>query len=163
MRMRIIVSSLIAGMLATPMGGLAQSTSTSNWTAITTVESGQKLVIELKSGKKVTGKFGSASETGVTLARGKKTEDINRSDIRKVYREKGMSVPKRTLRGAGIGAGVGAVVGAAAGGCDGDSGCFIGRGEAAAATAVAGAGVGALIGFVRGLINHKKTLIYEVP
>jgi len=160
--MRIVVFCLIAGMLATPMNGLAQSTTTNNWTDIATVASGQKLVIELKSGKKVTGKFGSASETAVTLARGKKTEDINRSDIRKIFREKGMPVGKRTLRGAGIGAGVGAVAGAAIGGCDKGSGCFVERHEAAAIGGVLGAGVGALTGLVRGLINHRKTLIYEV-
>ena len=163
MRMRIVVFCLIAGMLATPMDGLAQSTSTNNWTAITTVASGQKLVIELKSGKKVTGKFGSASETAVTLARGKKTEDINRSDIRKVFREKGLSVPKRTLRGTAIGAGAGAVVGLAIGGCDKPNGCVVDRGVYAAAGGVVGATVGALTGFVRGLLSHRKTLIYEVP
>jgi len=162
-KIRIVVFCLLAGMLATPVDGLAQSTSTDNWTAVTTVASGQRLVIELKTGKKVTGKFGSASETAVTLARGKKTEDINRSDIRKVFHEKGMSVPKRTLRGTAIGAGAGALVGTVIGGCDNANGCLVDRGAIAAFGSVVGASVGALTGFVRGMLNHKKTLIYEVP
>ena len=47
-------------MLALPIEGMAQSTSTSNRTAVTTLPSGQKLVIELRNGKKVKGEFGSA-------------------------------------------------------------------------------------------------------
>jgi hypothetical protein len=48
-------------MLALPIEGMAQSRSTNNRTAVTTtLPSGQKLVIELRNGKKVKGEFGSA-------------------------------------------------------------------------------------------------------
>src|SRR5262245_15714132 len=107
MRMQKIVSCFIAAMLALAIDGLAQFTSTNNWTAVTTVPSGQKLVIELRNGKKVKGEFGGASEATVTVARGKYTEDINRSDVRKIYRENGVSGGKSTLIGMAIGGGTG--------------------------------------------------------
>jgi hypothetical protein len=161
MRMRNVVSCLIAGMLALPMDGLAQSTSTNNWAAVATVPSGQKLVVELKTGRKVKGKFDSASETAVTLVRGKNTEDINRSDILKVYSENGVSATKSTLIGTAIGGGTGAVLGAA-GGCDpNDFVCSIDRGGAAAILGVLGAGIGAMTGFFIGKGRQKKVLIYE--
>ena len=160
MSMRKIASCLVAGMLAISMDGMAQSTLTNNWTAVTTVPSGQSVVIELRTGKKVKGKFGSASETSVTLVHGTKTEDINRSDIRKVSRESGGSAGKSTLIGTAIGGGAGAGLGAAAGGCD--QSCFIDRGELTAAFGVAGAGIGAVLGLVVGKARQKKTLIYEV-
>jgi hypothetical protein len=137
MRMRKIVSCFIAAMLALSIDGLAQSTSTNNWTSVRTLPSGQKLVIELRNGKKVKGEFGSASETTVTVARGKNTEDINRSEIRKIYRENGVSAGKSTLIGTAIGGGGGAVLGGAIGGCDPQSFCIIGRGGAAGILGVA--------------------------
>jgi len=163
MRMRIVASCVIAGMLALPMDGLAQSTSTTNnWAAVTTVPSGQKLIVELKTGKKIKGKFGSASETAVTLARGKNAEDIKRSDIRKVYSENGVSATKSTVIGTAIGGGTGAVLGAAIGGCDPNAFCTIGRGGSAALLGVLGAGIGAITGFVVGKVRQKKVVIYEV-
>jgi hypothetical protein len=161
MRMRKIVSCFIAVLLALPLDGLAQSTSTNNWTAVTTVPSGQKLVIELRNGKKVKGEFGSASETSVTVARGQDREDINRSDIRKIYREKGVSAGKSTLIGTAIGGGTGAVLGAAGGGCDPQSFCIIDRQGTSIILGVAGAIVGAITGFVVGKLRQKKVLIYE--
>lgn len=161
MRMRKIVSCFIAVLLALPIDGPAQSTSTNNWTAVTTVPSGQRLVIELRTGKKVKGEFGSASETTVTVARGKNTQDINRSDIRKIYRENGVSAGKSTLIGTAIGGGTGAVLGAAAGGCDPQSFCIIDRGGVAGILGVAGAIGGAITGFVVGKLRQKKVLIYE--
>src|SRR5262249_14382907 len=131
MRMREIVSCFIAAMLALPIDGLAQSTSTNNWTAVTTLPSGQKLVIELRNGKKLKREFARASETAVTVARGKNTEDINRSGIRKIYRENGVSAGKSTLIGTAIGGGTGVVLGSATGGCDPQSFCIIDRGGAA--------------------------------
>ena len=159
--MRNVFSCLIAGMLALPMDGLAQSASTNNWAAVATVPSGQKLVVELKTGKKVKGKFGSASETAVTLVRGKNTEDLNRSDIRKVYSENGVSATKSTLIGTAIGGGTGAVLGAATGGCDANDFCVTDRGDIAAVLGVLGAGIGAITGFVVGKLRQKKVIIYE--
>ena len=161
MRMRKTASCLIAATLVLPVQGLAQqSASTNNWTAVTAVPSGQKLVVELKTGKEIKGEFGSASETSVTLVRGKSTEDINRSDIRKVYRESRGSAGKSTLIGTAIGGGTGVVAGAASGGCT--QFCIIGRGEATAILGVGGAGIGAITGFVVGKLRQKKVLIYEV-
>ena len=159
MRMRSVVSCLIAIMLALPTEGLAQSTN--NWTAVTTLRSGKKVSIELKSGKKVKGKFGSASETSITVIRGKNTEDVNRADIQKVYRENGKSIGKSTLIGTGIGGGGGAIMGAAVGGCNDTSFLCFTRRETATYLGAFGAGLGASIGFLVGLLSHNMTLIYE--
>src|SRR5262245_25931709 len=113
MKMRKIVSCLLMAMLALPIDGLAQSTSTNNWTAVTTLPSGQKLVIELRNGKNIKGEFGSASETTVTVARGKNMENINRAEIRRIHRANGVSAGKSTLMGTAIGGGTGAALGAA--------------------------------------------------
>ena len=159
MRMRTLVSCLIAVMLALPLEGIAQTAN--NWKSVTSLQSGQKVIVELKDGKKLKRKFGHASETSVTLLSGKNTEDVARTDIRKVYRETGASKGKSTLVGAGVGGGAGAIFGAAALGSD-DKGWFsITRSEAAGVVGIFGASVGAVTGFVVGLVRHKKTLIYE--
>lgn len=135
--------------------------STNNWTAVTTLQSGKKVSIELKSGKKVKGKFGSASETSITVIRGKNTEDVNRADIQKVYRENGKSIGESTLIGTGMGGGVGAIMGAAVGGCNGDQWVCFTRGETATYLGAFGAGLGAITGFLVGSLSHNMTLIYE--
>jgi len=153
---------MLALVMAVPTDAWTQSHPLNNWAAVVAVPSGQKLAIELNSGKRISGKLGAASETGLSIVRGKKTQDINRSDIRKIHRESGPSVGKSTLIGTGIGGGSGAIIGAAAGGCDSSSDFFcLSRGETAAVLGVLGASIGAVTGLVIGLVGGKKTLIYE--
>jgi hypothetical protein len=158
--MRNILSCLIAVILAMPSSASAQSVGNNGWAAVATSPAGQNLQVELKSGKTVKGKLSSASESGLTLLRGKTKENIERADVRRIYRKGGKSVGKSTLIGAGVGGAGGAIVGTAAGG-DGKGIMSFSRKGGAAVFGVAGAAIGAITGLVIGLVRHKKTLIYE--
>jgi hypothetical protein len=162
MRMKNVMSCLIIVTLAIPAGGIAQGIPTSNWSPVGAVPMGEKLIVERSDGKKLKGSMGSVSESGLTLVRGQKLQYIERSEIKKIYRDGGKSKTKATLIGAGVGGASGAVIGAAAGGCDPNDWICFSRGETAAVTAVVGAAFGAITGFVVGIARHKKTLIYEV-
>ena len=160
MKMRTAVTCLVAVILALPLEGWSQAQPLNNWATVVAVPSGQKLVVELNSGQTVKGKLGAASDTALSLVQGKNIQDVNRSDIRKVYRESG-SPGKSMLIGTGIGAGGGALVGVAAGGCDDSDFLCVDRGDSAAIGAGVGAVIGAVTGLVIGLVRHKKTLIYQ--
>jgi hypothetical protein len=115
MGMRNILSYVIVVILAAPLNGQAQNVP-ATWTTVTALQPPQKLIVELKSGKTVKGEFSSASDSGLTLVRGNKMENIDRTEIRKIYQNGGTSATKSTLIGAAVGGGGGSVLGAAAGG-----------------------------------------------
>jgi hypothetical protein len=96
--MRNIVTYVIVVILAAPLNGLAQNVS-ANWTTVTALQPLQKLIVELKSGKTVKGEFSSASDSGLTLIRGNKMENVDRTEIRKIYQDGGTSATKSTLIG----------------------------------------------------------------
>jgi hypothetical protein len=155
----------LLALLFIPAGSLAQNTpdTPDDWTKVTAVVPGDRLVVELKSGKREKGKLGAVSDSGLTLVNGKKTNDIPRDNVRKIHRVTGASVKKATLIGTASGAAGGAVIGAAAEGCDPSKEpiCIIGPGSPAAVLGVIGAAVGALTGFLFGKLSHKEVLIYE--
>jgi hypothetical protein len=161
MSMRNVLSCVIVVILAAPPNGLGQNVSGA-WTTVTALQPLQKLIVELKSGKTVKGEFSSASDSGLTLIRGNKMENVDRAEIRKISQDGGTSATKSTLIGTAVGGGGGAVLGAAAGGCNPRSFVCFTRAETAGATALVGASVGAITGFVIGKVRHKKTLLYEV-
>lgn len=160
---RRILSCLMLILLSIPSRGLAQgaSTTSGDWTTVRATSVGEKLTVELKSGKRENGKLIRTSDTGLTLKSGKKEMDISRDDVRRVHREAGKSAMKATLIGTAVGAGGGAALGAATGGCNSQQICIIGRGEAAGIGAVAGGAFGAIGGFLFGKLKSKRTLIYE--
>jgi hypothetical protein len=68
---------------------------------------------ELKDGKSIEGEMIEASDTNLSLARGKKVTNIARSDIQSIWHSKGKAAKtKWALIGAGLGAGVGGGIGA---------------------------------------------------
>src|SRR5262249_34470779 len=115
----IIISYLLIALLTAPQAVLAQTGSGSNrdWAAVMTVHPGEKLAIRLKNGQTVEGKLSSVSESGLALASGGKTAEINREDAQRVYRIAGASPKRPTLIGAAIGAAGGVGLGATAGKC----------------------------------------------
>ena len=157
--------SLLLALLLIPSGTLAQDSAglANDWTKVQAVQPGEKVVVELKSGKREKGTLSAVSESGLTLSNGNEKTEARRDDIRTVRRVTGASVKKATLIGTATGATGGAIAGAAAGGCDParESICIFGRGASAAALGVIGAGIGAMTGFVIGKFKHKETLIYE--
>jgi len=159
----IVINILLLAVLSAPQAVLAQARSGSNrdWAVVMAVQPGEKLAIKLKNGRTVEGKLSSVSETGLALASGGKTAEIQREDAQQVYRIAGASPGRPTLIGTAIGAAGGAGLGATAGGCrPGEFICFD-RSRTIPVGAVVGAGGGALIGFSIGKARHKRTLIYE--
>lgn len=162
MRSRTVALSLAFLLLLThPSTSLAQGAPAPNeWSVVKTVPPGDELTVKLKNGQTIKGRLKVISDVHLTLARGQKSFEIDRQDVRQIHR----IVPKSAARPALIGAGTGAAIGAggiaiavAADESGGDGG------EAAAAIfgfAIIGAGIGALVGLAFGS-RQMKVLIYE--
>ena len=162
MRSRTVALGLAFLILLThPAISLAQGASAPNeWSMVKAVPPGDELVVKLKNGQSIKGRLRVISDIHLTLARGKKSFDIDRQDVRQIHRVVPKSAARPTLIGAGTGAAIGAAgiaVAAAADESGGDDG------EVAAAilgVALLGAGIGALVGLAFGS-RQKKVLIYE--
>jgi hypothetical protein len=148
-------------LLTHPCVSLAQSAPVPReWSVVKAVPPGDELVVKLKDGQTIKGRLRAISDVHLTLARGKKSFDLHRQEVRQIHRIVPKSAAKATLIGAGTGAAIGAggiAVAAAADESGGDDG------EVAAAilgVAILGAGIGALVGLVFGS-RQKKVLIYE--
>jgi hypothetical protein len=152
---------ILAAALLLPSVVSAQSASasTGDWSALSAVESGSKLVVKLKTGKSVEGKLSGVSDTALSLSVKNKPVDLKREDVQSVYRVGKNSATKATLIGMGVGAGAGAAIGAAA---DSSSDGFEGIDHAVTAgLTVLGAGAGALTGYLIGRRGSKRVLVYE--
>lgn len=118
------------------------------------------MVVKLQSGQTIKGRLKVISDIHLTLARGKRSFDIDRQDVRQIHRVVPKSAAKPTLIGAGAGAAIGTAGLAIAAAADDTGGS---EGELAAAfvgVAIIGAGIGALVGLAFGS-REKKVLIYE--
>jgi len=128
-----------------------------DWTAVQTLSSGVKLLVETKDGKRLKGKLNNASSTILALTANNKTTDLERDDIQKIYQLRGGSRGTSALIGTAVGAGVGAVAAlallGATGGSDDTTG-IIGRGT------LIGAGIGTALGAAFGK-GSRRVLIYE--
>jgi len=144
---------LLALTLTLPEITLAQATPTNDW-IYPRPSHEDKLFVELKNGKTVTGNFYGISDTKLTLSNKNKNRDISRSDIRKIYRDLGKPVGTTTLKGAMIGGTVGAIAG----------GVFPPILFPRAIGALIGAAVlaapGAATGFTIGMLRHDRQQIY---
>jgi hypothetical protein len=152
---------ILAAALLLPSVAPAQNTSASNgdWSALSAVESGSKLVVKMKDGKSVDGKLSGVSDAALSLSVKNRPMDLRRDDVQSVYRVGKNSATKATLIGMGVGAGAGAAIGAVA---DGSSDGFEKIDHAVTAgLTVVGAGVGALVGNLLGRRGGKRVLVYE--
>ncbi|MCI0659959.1 MAG: hypothetical protein L0220_02690 [Acidobacteria bacterium] len=84
-----------------------KSQATGDWTIVELLKKGEKLSVELKSGKNVNGKLASVSQTGLSISEGGKTTDLNRNDVSRIYQLVGRTRGKSALRGAAIGGAIG--------------------------------------------------------
>jgi len=55
------------------------------WSAVKAVPPGDELVVKLKTGKAVKGRLRVISDIHLTLARGKKTVDLDRQDVQQIH------------------------------------------------------------------------------
>lgn len=155
------ISCFLAALLG--MAPAAQpQTLRSDWAAVAGLQAGDRLVIELRTGKSVAGQLINVADTGMTVSvRGKDTV-VNKPEVRKVYRVTGNSAKNGALAGTIVGAAAGAGLGAAAG-CDRSGFLCLDRRQTIPAGAAVGAVIGVLTGFLIGKTRHKRDLIYETP
>ena len=142
-------------MLSVP---LQAQTATNDWSRISSVASGSKLKVKLKSGKTVEGSLNSVSESSISLANKNTTQDIKRDDVRTVHHVVKKSARTPTLIGMAVGAGAGAALGVIG---SNDSGFDKVNHAVTAGLTVVGAFVGAATGYFIGRSGRKKELIYE--
>jgi small nuclear ribonucleoprotein (snRNP)-like protein len=138
---------------------LKAQSSTTDWSRLNSLESGNKIVVKLKNGKSYEGKLNSVSDSTLSLTVKSSSQELKREEVITVHRVTKRSATKGTLIGAGVGAGAGAITGVAVGD---NSDSFDKFDQAAtAALTILGAGVGAITGFLIGRSGGKRELIYE--
>ena len=139
---------------------LQAQTATNDWSRISSVASGSKLKVKLKSGKTVEGSLNSVSDSSISLATKNTTQDIKRDDVQTVHRVVKKSALTATMIGMAVGAGAGAALGAI--GSASDDGGFDKLDHAVTAgLTVIGAIAGTVTGYFIGRSSRKKELIYE--
>jgi small nuclear ribonucleoprotein (snRNP)-like protein len=137
---------------------LQAQNSVNDWSGVTSLQSGSRLVVKLKNGKSVEGKLSKASDSSLALNVKNSSQEIKREEIQSVHQLSRKSATKATLIGTAVGAGAGAAVGAV-GGRDSD---FDKLDQAVTAgLTVIGAGIGAIGGYLIGRSGRKRELIYE--
>jgi len=156
----IFIILVSIALLSRPQAILAQTTTgpiKGSWDGLKSVPPGDELIVTLRNGQTVKGRLSNLSDTALTLTQGKKTTDLNRGEVLKVYRSIPRSAKRSTMIGLAVGAGVGAGSGAAVdAGLNGEPG----ENYAIPVLALLGAGVGALAGYLVGSRKHRA-LIYE--
>lgn len=132
-----------------------------DWSAISSVPTGDQLVVKLKSGHTLEGELKSVSDTTLSLQVKSKPVDLNRDEIFSIHHVTRKSATKATLIGMGVGASAGAAIGLAGSG----GGNSFDKIDHAVTTglAVLGAGAGAAVGYFIGRSGHKRVLIYQAP
>lgn len=152
-------SSVMARQTTTP--NQSSTTPNQSWDALRQLQAGEKIRVERKAGKKVTGEMISLSDTELVIERKGKNLSFGRNEVKKVWRvvtPSGFDKAKATISWGAIGGAIGVLAGflILLGSCP--DGC----GEAEFIGPVAGAAVlGGLIGYFgeRG----QRTLIYSAP
>ena len=134
-----------------------QAAGSSGWSAVQALVPGDDLVVKLKDGRSLEGKFASATDAELSLTRNNKSEAFGRDRIFQIYEKKRKSEKgKYAAIGAGIGAGTGLGIGLAKNSPPVDDGRIYPIGGA-----ILGAGIGAVGGFLFGAAKRKRVLIYE--
>ena len=158
-KLSLVVLALLTAFSHSPIT-TAQTTTNRDWAAVVAQPQGTKLLIKLKTGKTIEGRVTGVSDTALQLTKGNSRIDLDRGDIKKVWRVGGRQTGKSTLMGLGIGAGAGAAIGAVVAASDGPA--ESGEGHLPIAhLGAAGAIIGTVSGVITGLFVRKKVLIYE--
>jgi hypothetical protein len=132
-----------------------------DWSRLSSIESGSKVVVKLKNGTSHEGKLNSVSDSSISLTVKGRSQDVKREEVLTVHRVSRKSAGKATLIGAGVGAGTGAIIGVAGGSRESDFDFDKLDQAVTAGLTIIGAGVGAVTGFLIGRSRRKRELIYE--
>lgn len=135
-------------------GGTAQTKATrGDWSAIQSISPGEKIVVRMKDGERMTGRFDSATDANINFKHDGKQVTLTRESVGRVQVERGKARIKGALAGAAIGGGLGTAGG----------GYLVARGAnvpAMVGSSVLGAAAGAAIGAALGLGTNYDT-VYE--
>ena len=163
MRHRIFALALALSLLpafASPPDASAQNrrTPVGDRSAVQALSKGEKLVVRLKEGDRLSGRFESANDLLLNFRHGGRTVSLTRESILRVQLNRGKSRLNGALLGAGIGAGGGAAFGGYVVSAGSDYSAPVTVGGYAIFGAVIGAGIGAALGK-----GNKNETIYEAP
>ncbi|MDT5158127.1 MAG: hypothetical protein QOC61_420 [Acidobacteriota bacterium] len=127
-----------------------------DWSAVASITPGQRIVVRLKEGDRLTGRFDSASDLVINFTHDGKKVSLTRESIQRVQTDGGTDRLKAALVGAAIGGGAALAFGGWVHSYgDFNSSIIYGPGLAGAGI---GAGIGAAVGM--GRTNHT---VYEAP
>ena len=155
----ILILSLVAFGQTALLAQVAGQPKFGTWEAVKGIPYGEKVEINLKSGKTIKGEISGVSDAGITVGRDSKAVTTGRDEVRRVFHAVGKSSHKPVVAGAMIGAAVGTgglAIAVAARGSGETSELVTG----VAVVGLAGAGIGALVGYIFRK-REKLTLIYE--
>ncbi len=156
-RPSLVLMLLVALTTAAPSIAGSSRPTDSDWTNVQKIAQGVELQVEPTRGSSVRGRFISASDTALSLYVDKKTFDLQRDTVRRIYAVENRSRSRSTLVGAGVGLGSGVGIGllVVAGG-DKNSGANL----APVSFGFVGTVVGAVVGALRGG-KRRGELLYE--
>ena len=160
MKSRILSLGLAAILVTSILVAAVQAQSSlHDWSTVQAVGVDERLVVEKKDGKTITGKMIEATATNLTISRHGKVEHIPRDTIQQVHLSRGKA---EKTKWAGIGAGIGTAAGGGIGGWKasrtGDDGAIY-----TLMGLIIGAGAGAGAGAVFGATRRNRELIYTAP
>jgi hypothetical protein len=151
----IVSASFLISMISPAVMG--QQPAIGDWNAVQSLSPDQEIVISLKSGNEVKGKFLDAGASELSITRKGKHESFARDTIAEVHEVKGKAKKGMfALIGAGVGAGAGFGIGQS------KNGRYVEDGEIYPVVGtMIGAGIGAASGFFIGQTRRNRALVYQ--
>jgi hypothetical protein len=146
---------IICVLLLVPCLVAAPNSATADWAAVESLAAGERIQVELSTGKFVNGKIDHVTSESVFVQHGRQTTEVRRQEVNRLYRQKSGAGAKWAAIGALIGAGAGGGAGAAV--LERESGF----GGAMAGTVALGGALGAGVGYLLG--RGKSVLVYKAP
>jgi len=157
---RIFIALMLsAAILISAMApaAMAQKAAPGDWTVVQSLAPDQEIVISLKDGREVKGKFLDAGANELSITRKGKHESFPKDNISLIHQVKGKAQKGLfALIGAGVGAGTGVAIGSAKNSPPVDDG-----GIYPVMGAMLGAGIGAAGGFIFGQTRRNRELVYQ--
>ena len=141
---------MISVLLLVPCLVAAPNSVTANWAAVESLAAGERIQVELSTGKFVNGKVDHVTPESVFVQHGRQTTEVRRQEVNRLYRQKSGTGAKWAANGALIGAGAAGGAGAAV--LERGSGF----GGAVAGTVALGGALGAGVGY---LLGHPKSVL----
>jgi hypothetical protein len=153
----VIIVSVSFLISVTSPAAMGQQPAIDDWNVVQSLSPDQEIVIGLKSGNEVKGRFLDAGASELTITRKGKHESFAKDTIAQIQRVKGKAKKGMfALIGAGVGAGTGFAIGQSKNGPNVDDGAiypFVGT--------LLGTGIGAVSGFFIGQTRRNRELVYR--